>query len=104
MEKNNRDIEFLFYLLFQAFVEIREESATNKNYNKSFILSDIFHNLPLRLSKVHNLEMKDTELIAQFIELMTSSKYKKWITDNGQEFKDTEIMKRLNSPMRIAKK
>lgn len=43
--------EFLYKLLYQALIEIREESLLIKN-KKIFHISNLLHNLPLILNKL----------------------------------------------------
>ena len=47
MDKNR---EYLYKLLYSALIQIREDAYENKN-KKVFWISDLLHNLPLKLLK-----------------------------------------------------
>ena len=48
-----RNKELIYKLIYQVLIEIREEAHSKEN-KKVFYLSDLVHNIPLRLLKVND--------------------------------------------------
>lgn len=54
--------EYLFELLFRAFLDIRVASYARDNHN-CFVLADVFHNVPLQMNIADKGEMSYAEII-----------------------------------------
>lgn len=57
------DKEFIFKLLFRAFLDIRIAAHSQDSWT-CFILSDIFHNVPLQLNQANKEEINYADIIA----------------------------------------
>lgn len=55
--------EYLFELLYRAFLDIRIASYA-KDSHTCFVLSDIFHNIPLQMNRTDKGEVSYAEIIA----------------------------------------
>ena len=99
---NKSDLEFLYYLLAQVLIEIREDCYQDKP--KSHILSHLFHNLPTKLGMLSRNEVSEHEMISDFIMIFKDSKYKKWILNNGSQFKNTSIVQQLKNDVWVVHK
>jgi len=71
----NKNKEYLFKLLYSALIQIREDAHEAKN-KKVFWISDLLHNLPLRLLKD---DVDYDELFGQVIEHAKHNKMGEWI-------------------------
>ncbi|KAA5539048.1 hypothetical protein [Adhaeribacter rhizoryzae] len=70
--------KFLFYLLYSALIEIREE-AYNIGNKKIFRLSDYLHNLPLVLENRGESEHQIEEIVQELEELAKHDGLINWI-------------------------
>jgi hypothetical protein len=65
------DKELIMKLLYQALIEIREE-AHSKGDKKIFLLSDLLHNIPLKLTRA--VESEDYRVILDYIKVRAESR------------------------------
>lgn len=71
------DKEFLYKLLYQALIEIREESLSIKN-KKIFHLSNLLHSLPLILNRVKT-DDEYKEVLSELEDRAEIDGLEKWI-------------------------
>ena len=105
--KDNNDFDLVCTILYKALVEIREDCASNKN--KSFALSNLLHNLPLELKRLHNNEINNQEFRDTVLKELIGTKYKDWILQRGSDYELSEIYQLLqksssNTDMKVIKK
>ncbi|TRX58279.1 hypothetical protein FNH22_14570 [Fulvivirga sp. M361] len=84
--------EFLYFILYKAFIVLREEGHFLKN-KKTFWISDFLHNLPMELKGANSIE----EFQKIFSTLQESASYegmKKWFDSIVEDFDLTLQMKK----------
>jgi len=73
--------DILYHLLYQAFIDIRLYSHEGKGIQGIFKISDLMHNLPLKLSKAESDDDFD-DIYDRLIERAEMKKCTSWI-DNA---------------------
>ncbi len=74
------DRDQLYFLLYQAFIEIREEAA-EKRHSKAFKLTDLLHTLPLKLNK-RTTDDHYSEILDRLSDRASSKQLSSWL-DNA---------------------
>ena len=72
------DREYLLKLIYVAFLDIRDASRA-QDTDTCFMLSDILHNVPLRINLADQGEMSYAEIVAWVKEKCEASNYSSWL-------------------------
>lgn len=75
--------KILMYLLYAALIEIRERSYTNKD-KASYWITDLLHNIPLRLNGGDD----EVEVYNDLLEKVESLGLQSWIDNRLSEFNE----------------
>jgi hypothetical protein len=75
------DKEYIFKLMYRAFLDIRVASYSQESHT-CFVLSDIFHNIPLQMNQADKGEMSYADIITWIQEKCEERKCKSWL-DNA---------------------
>ncbi|MEO5979519.1 MAG: hypothetical protein ABIQ21_20290 [Chryseolinea sp.] len=76
--KQNREKELLFKLVFQALVDIREEATPIENKKIAF-LSDLVHNVPLKLLKADDSSKTYSSILEELRRRATRGGLENWL-------------------------
>jgi hypothetical protein len=75
------DKEYIFKRMYRAFLDIRVASYT-KDSHTCFVLSDVFHNVPLRMNRADKCEMDYAEIVTGIREKCEARNCVAWL-DNA---------------------
>ena len=70
--------EYLLKLMFAAFLDIRIASHSQDSHT-CFVLSDIFHNVPLQMNQADKGQMSYSEIIKRLQEKCVERKCTSWL-------------------------
>ncbi|HEV2583774.1 MAG TPA: hypothetical protein VGT44_23140 [Ktedonobacteraceae bacterium] len=73
--------EYILKLMHRAFLDIRVASYSQDNHT-CFVLSDVFHNIPLQINQADKGETSYTDIVIRIQKKYEERKYKSWL-DNA---------------------
>lgn len=75
------DKEFILELMYRAFLDIRIASHSQDSYT-CFVLSDVFHNIPLQINQADKGKMSYTDILTYIQKKCEEKNRKSWL-DNA---------------------
>jgi len=73
--------EYILKLMYAAFLDIRVASYSKDSYT-CFVISDVFHNVPLQMNQVDKGKMSYSDIITYIQEKCEERNCKSWL-DNA---------------------
>ncbi len=84
--------EFLYHLLYEAFILLREEGHETKN-KKVFWISNLLHNLPFELKNIEKPEEFE-KVFSMLEDVAQHDGMKRWFDSMIASYIETEEMKK----------
>ena len=76
--------DIIYHLLYQSMLDIRYAAYEQKGFSGIFKLSDLFHNVPLKLNRIANGDGTYDDLLKDIKSIAEAKGYESWL-DNAMQ-------------------
>ena len=83
------DREYILQLMYRAFLDIRV-AAYSRDSHTCFVLSDIFHNIPLQIAQADKGKITYTDIVAWVQKKCEEKQYKAWLDNATSDIVNNE--------------